>query len=104
MTGLPYVDDYRMSYGPIGITNTNSVGTVGDGIGEWSFKHFTDGSKDDFSFGLPIAAETWDGILNDINGFHVKKEHVWQALDNARSGPVLEGNVGEGKKSEIYSS
>jgi D-aminopeptidase len=102
MTGLPYVEDYGMSYGPIGITNTNSVGTVRDGIGEWSFRHFTDGSEVDFSFGLPITAETWDGMLNDINGFHVKKENVWQALDSAHGGPIQEGNVGGGTGMALY--
>lgn len=102
MTGLPYVQDYGTGYGPIGITNTNSVGVVRDAIGEWSFKKFSKGDFIDFSFGLPIVGETWDGMLNDINGFHVTKEHVWQALDSARGGRIAEGNVGGGTGMALY--
>lgn len=102
MTGIPNIEDYGLGYGPIGITNTNSVGTVRDAIGEWSYKKFSQGDFIDFSFGLPIVAETWDGMLNDINGFHVKKEHVWEALDNAKAGPVQEGNVGGGTGMALY--
>lgn len=102
MTGIPYIEDYGIGYGPIGITNTNSVGTVRDAIGEWCFKKFSTGEVVDFSFGLPVVAETWDGILNDINGFHIKKEHVWQALDSASSGMVSEGNVGGGTGMILY--
>lgn len=96
MTGTTVIDEYGLGYGPIGITNTNSVGVVRDAIGEWSAKKFSKGGLIDFSFGLPVAAETWDGMLNDINGFHVKREHVLEALDNAASGPLAEGNVGGG--------
>ncbi|MBX7108521.1 MAG: P1 family peptidase [Chitinophagales bacterium] len=102
MTGLPYIEDYGMGYGPIGITNTNSVGTVKDAIGSWSVNHFSQGEFVDYSFGLPVAAETWDGGLNDINGFHVKAEHVWQALDSAKSGMIKEGNVGGGTGMVCY--
>ncbi len=96
MTGLPYIEDYGKGNGPIAITNTNSVGVVRDAVGEWCVKKFSNNNRDDFSFGLPVVAETWDGMLNDINGFHVKKEHVWQALDNASTGKIAEGNVGGG--------
>lgn len=102
MTGIPSIEDYGYGYGPIGITNTNSVGTVRDAIGEWCFKKFSAGQVVDFSFGLPIVAETWDGILNDINGFHIKKEHVWQALDSATPGKIEEGNVGGGTGMILY--
>jgi D-aminopeptidase len=102
MTGLANIEDYGQGYGAIGITNTNSVGTVRDAIGEWNYKKFSEGDFIDFSFGLPIVAETWDGLLNDINGFHVKKEHVWEAMDNAKSGPVAEGNVGGGTGMALY--
>jgi len=102
MTGLPYIEDYGTGYGPIGITNTNSVGTVRDAIGQWSVKNFSKGDFIDFSFGLPVVAETWDGMLNDINGFHVQKEHVWQALDSAKSGLIAEGNVGGGTGMALY--
>jgi L-aminopeptidase/D-esterase-like protein len=96
MTGLPYIEDYGSGSGPIAITNTNSVGVVRDAIGEWRVKKFSNNNLEDFSFGLPVVAETWDGMLNDINGFHVKKEHVWQALDKASTGKIREGNVGGG--------
>jgi len=96
MTGLPYIEDYGRGNGPIAITNTNSVGVVRDAVGEWCVKRFSNNNQDDFSFGLPVVAETWDGMLNDINGFHVKKEDVWQALDSASTGKMKEGNVGGG--------
>ncbi len=102
MTGIANVEDYGLGYGAIGITNTNSVGTVRDAIGEWNYKKFSQGDFIDFSFGLPIVAETWDGMLNDINGFHVKKEHVWEALEKAKSGYVTEGNVGGGTGMALY--
>lgn len=102
MTGLPYIEDYGTGSGPIGITNTNSVGIVRDAIGEWGFKKFSKGEFVDFSFGLPVVGETWDGMLNDINGFHVNKEHVWQALDSATSGKIKEGNVGGGTGMACY--
>ncbi len=102
MTGLPYVEDYGMVYGPIGITNTSSVGVVRDAIGAWCVEHHTTGQLFDFSFGLPVVAETYDGMLNDINGLHVTQQHVWQALDSARSGVVLEGNVGGGTGMSMF--
>jgi L-aminopeptidase/D-esterase-like protein len=77
------------------ITNTHSVGVVRDAVIEWGTKRETGiGYSGDFS--LPVVAETYDGFLNDINGFHVKKEHVFQALDNAKTGAIAEGNVGGG--------
>jgi D-aminopeptidase len=102
MTGLPYIQDYGTNAGPIGITNTYSVGVVRDAIGEWSFKKFSKGELIDFSFGLPVVGETFDGMINDINGFHVKKEHVWQALDSASAGKIKEGNVGGGTGMGLY--
>ncbi len=97
MTGIPYVHDYGVSRLGIGITNTNSVGIVRDAIGEWNYKKFAD-PKDPytFAFGLPLVGETWDGDLNDINGYHVEKEHVFEALESAKSGKIAEGNVGGG--------
>ena len=102
MTGTTVIEEYGLGYGPIGLTNTNSVGVVRDAIGAWGIKNFSDNSMMDFSFGLPVVAETWDGILNDINGLHVRKEHVWEALDNARSGVVEEGNVGGGTGMSLF--
>ena len=102
MTGLPFIEDYGSGYGPIGITNTNSVGIVRDAIGEWSFRKFSKEAFIDFSFGLPVVAETWDGMLNDINGFHVTKDAVWEALDSAKAGQIAEGNVGGGTGMACY--
>src|SRR5213079_568427 len=77
--------------GPIAITNTHSVGVVRDAILQWQVKR-----PSLQPWGLPVVAETYDGVLNDINGFHVKPEQVFAALDSARGGPVREGNVGGG--------
>lgn len=102
MTGTTVIEEYGMGYGPIGITNTNSVGVVRDAIGAWGVKNFSGSEMFDFSFGLPVVAETWDGILNDINGLHVRQEHVWEALNNAHSGAVEEGNVGGGTGMSLF--
>jgi D-aminopeptidase len=95
MTGTTWLEESGCLGTPILITNTHSVGVVRDAVIEWNAKRgLTDGYSGDFS--LPVVAETYDGFLNDINGFHVKKEHVFQALESAKSGPVAEGNVGGG--------
>ena len=95
MTGTTWVEESGGLGSPILITNTHSVGVVRDAVIEWAAKKFPgEGYSGDFS--LPVVAETWDGFLNDINGFHVKKEHVFAALDSAKSGPIAEGNVGGG--------
>ena len=93
MTGTTWVEESGFLEGPIMITNTHSVGTVRDAVIAWQMKKQGNTFQ---PWSLPIVAETWDGWLNDINGFHVKPEHVTQALDQARSGPVEEGNVGGG--------
>jgi D-aminopeptidase len=102
LTGTTYVNDFGTGYGPIGITNTNSVGIVRDAIGVWSFNHFSKGEFVDYSFGLPVVGETWDGAMNDINGFHVKQQDVFSALDSAHNGIVQEGNVGGGTGMWLY--
>ncbi len=102
MTGTTVIDEYGFNYGLIGITNTNSVGVVRDAIGEWNVAHFSKDEVVDFSFGLPVAAETWDGILNDINGLHVHKQDVFDALDSAHGGYVAEGNVGGGTGMSLF--
>ncbi|WP_288369757.1 P1 family peptidase [uncultured Algoriphagus sp.] len=99
MTGTTWVEESGFLEGPIAITNTHSVGIVRDAVVEWEFEnnHFDPlPDEPDVFWALPVVAETYDGDLNDINGFHVKKEHVFSALDNAKSGPVDEGNVGGG--------
>jgi len=95
MTGTTWVDDSGFLNGPVMITNTHSVGVVRDAVIAWKVKH---GSPDmeGYWWSLPVVAETWDGYLNDINGFHVTPEDAWHALDSALSGPVQEGNVGGG--------
>jgi L-aminopeptidase/D-esterase-like protein len=91
MTGTTWIRESGFLEGPILITNTHSVGVVRDATIDWEIKH---GRK--FLFTYPIVAETYDGVLNDINGFHVKPAHVFNALDTASGGRVAEGNVGGG--------
>jgi L-aminopeptidase/D-esterase-like protein len=91
MTGTTWVEESGFLEGPVMMTNTHSVGIVRDSAIEWQLKH-----RMDQPWSLPVVAETYDGFLNDINGFHVKKSHVFEALENADSGPVMEGNVGGG--------
>ncbi|MGD1021630.1 MAG: P1 family peptidase [Candidatus Sulfotelmatobacter sp.] len=95
MTGTTWVDDSGFLNGPVMITNTHSVGVVRDAVIAWKVKHGTP-DMEGYWWSLPVVAETWDGWLNDINGFHVHPEDAWHALDVARSGPVEEGNVGGG--------
>jgi L-aminopeptidase/D-esterase-like protein len=91
MTGTTWLQESGILEGPIAITNTHSVGIVRDAILQWQVQR--PGLQ---PWGLPVVAETWDGRLNDINGFHVKPEHVLAALDGASGGVVAEGNVGGG--------
>jgi D-aminopeptidase len=92
MTGTAWVDDYGLLFYPIAITNTNSVGTVRDALIEWGATRLPDA----LHCCLPVVAETWDGDLSDIFGFHVTKAHVFEAIAAAGAGPVPEGNVGGG--------
>src|SRR6516225_415308 len=92
MTGTTWVKEGGFLEGPVFITNTHSVGVVRDAAIAWGLKH---GALQQ-PWSLPVVAETWDGVLNDINGFHVKPDHVFAALDSASSGAVAEGNVGGG--------
>lgn len=103
LTGTHWIDDSGFLHGPILITNTNSVGIVRDTASRWMIEnHFyyplvNEGTAiEGVGYFYPTVAETWDGILNDTNGFHVKPRHVLQALESAKSGPVAEGNVGGG--------
>src|ERR1043165_5074605 len=88
MTGTAWVDESGFLEGPIVITNTHSVGVARDAVIAWQIKQ---GATGENLWSLPLVAETWDGWLNDINGFHVKPEDVWHALDTAHSGAVEEG-------------
>jgi D-aminopeptidase len=95
MTGTTWVEESGFLEGPVMITNTHSVGVVRDAVIQWRVTH---GQPDasGYWWSLPVVAETWDGWLNDINGFHVKPEHAFHAIDSAHGGAVEEGNVGGG--------
>jgi D-aminopeptidase len=95
MTGTTWVEDSGFLDGPVMITNTHSVGVVRDAVIAWRVQHAPP-DDDGYWWSLPVVAETWDGDLNDANGFHVKPEHVFHALDTAKGGPVEEGSVGGG--------
>ena len=95
MTGTTWVEKSGFLGGPVMITNTHSVGVVRDAVIQWTVTHRTVGPDDDW-WSLPVVAETWDGWLNDINGFHVKPEHAFHAIDSAHGGAVEEGAVGGG--------
>ena len=99
MTGTTWVEESGLLESPVMITNTHSVGVVRDAVIKWQYQNeLFDPLPDDpdVFWSLPVVAETYDGDLNDINGFHVSEEHTIQALESARSGPVAEGNVGGG--------
>jgi D-aminopeptidase len=95
MTGTTWLEESGFLEGPVLITNTHSVGVVRDAVIAWRVAHGPADATDSW-WSLPVVAETWDGWLNDINGFHVKPEHVFHALDSAHSGAVEEGAVGGG--------
>ena len=93
MTGTTWVEESGILGGPVMITNTHSVGIVRDAVVEWLV---TEPISSGILWALPVVAETYDGFLNDINGFHVTKEHTFAALNGAASGSVAEGGVGGG--------
>src|SRR5579863_1027779 len=92
MTGTTWVEESGFLEGPVMITNTHSVGVVRDAVIDWEMKH----GATQYPWSLPVVAETYDGFLNDINGFHVTAADTFHAIDSASSGPVAEGNVGGG--------
>jgi len=92
MTGTTWIEESGFLEGPVMITNTHSVGVVRDAV----IKRRVERSPAGIWWSLPVVAETYDGFLNDVNGFHVKPQHVFEALDNAASGSVSEGSVGGG--------
>jgi D-aminopeptidase len=91
MTGLLWVEESGLLMSPIALTNTAQVGLARDALTHYAVDHYQGGA-----YWLPVAAETWDGWLNDSRAFHLTAEDVYAALDGARSGPVAEGNVGGG--------
>ena len=101
MTGTAWIEESGFAEGPILLTNTHSVGLVRDATIKWQLRRNGKVSEAQ-QWSLPIVAETWDGYLNDINGFHVRDEHVFQALDGAHGGAVAEGAVGGGTGMVCY--
>ena len=95
MTGTTWLEESGFLDGPVMITNTHSVGVVRDATIAWKVRQGR-ADQEGYWWSLPVVAETYDGYLNDINGFHVKPEDAFRALDTAHSGPVEEGNVGGG--------
>ncbi|HMI90224.1 MAG TPA: P1 family peptidase [Polyangiales bacterium] len=95
MTGLAWVEESGLLEGPVAITNTHSVGVVHDALIAWRVKQGT-ADPSGYWWSLPIVAETWDGDLSDINGFHIEPRHVFAALQGAKGGAIAEGNVGGG--------
>lgn len=95
ITGAAWVEESGFMYAPLMITNTHSVGVVRDTVISWQSKRAPPDSLDDW-WSLPVVTETWDGYLNDINGFHVRPEDALAAIEDAHSGPIAEGNVGGG--------
>jgi D-aminopeptidase len=95
MTGTHWIEESGFLEGPVMLTNTHSVGTVRDAVIRWRIRQ---GRPDPSGYwwSLPVVAETWDGDLSDINGFHIRPEHVFAALDSAHGGVIEEGNVGGG--------
>ncbi len=92
MTGTLWLRESGFLAGPVTLTNTLSVGVVRDAVIAWALQQ----GWPSWGFALPVVAETWDGGLNDIEGFHVRAEHAFRALDAASDGAVVEGNVGGG--------
>jgi D-aminopeptidase len=95
MTGTAWLEESGFLEGPVVITNTHSVGVARDAVIAWRIKQGA-ADKTGYWWSLPVVGETWDGWLNDINGFHVKPEDVWHALESAHGGAIEEGSVGGG--------
>lgn len=99
MTGTAWINESGTFSGPIAVTNTHAVGVAHAGIVAWTVEHHPAAAN---AWLLPVAAETWDGYLNDINGRHVTEDTVVEALEAARSGPIEEGSVGGGTGMNCY--
>ncbi len=93
MTGLPWLEEVGLLHSPVAITNTHSVGVVRDALVALEVEELPDGVE---AWALPVVAETWDGTLNDVDGFHVTAEHAKAAYAPPPPGPVEEGSVGGG--------
>ncbi len=102
MTGAHWIADAGYFVGPICITNTHAVGMVHHGAVAWMIEQYAEAFRGDHLWAMPVVAETYDGVLNDINAMHVTAEHARAALESATSGPVAEGNVGGGNGMICY--
>jgi D-aminopeptidase len=102
MTGTHWINEVGYFVGPICITNTHSVGMVHHAVVGWMIAQYRSFYQDDHAWAMPVVAETYDGIINDICGRHVTEEHVLKALNTAQNGPVQEGNVGGGTGMMTY--
>ena len=102
MTGTHWIEDSGQFIGPICITNTHGIGAVHHGVTRWMIRHYADWFKTRHAWAMPVVAETYDGILNDITALHVTPEDAEAALDTATSGPVAEGSVGGGNGMIAY--
>ena len=102
MTGTHWINDAGYFTGPICITNTHSVGMVHHGATRWMIDTYAGFFRDTHAWAMPVVAETYDGVLNDINGQHVTADHAIAALQGARGGPVAEGAVGGGNGMIAY--
>jgi D-aminopeptidase len=97
-TGFAWIEEAGTLEGPVLLTNTDTVGLVRDAVVRWMRDHGFAPER----WALPVVGETWDGYLNDVAGRHLREEHVFAALEGARSGPVEEGNVGSGTSAICY--
>jgi D-aminopeptidase len=102
MTGTHWIQDAGYFIGPICITNTHAVGAVHHGVTQWMMEHYAAYFQQNHAWAMPVVAETYDGVLNNINALHVKPEHAIQALNAATSGPVTEGSTGGGNGMIAY--
>jgi L-aminopeptidase/D-esterase-like protein len=102
MTGTHWINDAGYFVGPVCITNTHSVGMVHHAATGWMIERYAEEYRHEHRWAMPVVAETYDGVLNDINGQHITSEHARQALDNARGGALSEGSVGGGNGMICY--
>ena len=102
MTGTHWIHDAGYLIGPVCITNTHGIGAVHHGACQWMTQHYAEFFRKDHGWAMPVVAETYDGILNNINAFHVTADHAIAALDSATCGPVSEGSAGGGNGMIAY--
>lgn len=102
MTGTHWINDAGYFVGPICITNTHGVGQVHHGVTKWMINRYSNYFQTEHAWAMPVVAETYDGVLNDINAMHVTADHAISALDAAQAGPVDEGSVGGGNGMICY--